>query len=87
LHTNKKIWIYLPKNYKTSEKKYPVMYMHDAQNIFDAKTSYVGEWNVDEKLDSLQAQVIIVGIEHGNDERFEELTPYKKKRIWRWKCR
>jgi predicted alpha/beta superfamily hydrolase len=79
LHTNKKIWIYLPKNYKTSEKKYPVMYMHDAQNIFDAKTSYVGEWNVDEKLDSLQAQVIIVGIEHGNDERFEELTPYKKK--------
>ena len=77
LNTTKKIWMYLPKNYNTSQKKYPVIYMHDAQNLFDAKTSYVGEWNVDEKLDSLNAQVIIVGIEHGNEKRMEELTPYK----------
>ena len=48
LNTTKKIWIYLPKNYETSQKKYPVMYMHDGQNLFDAKTSFVGEWNVDE---------------------------------------
>ena len=77
LHTTKKIWIYLPKKYDTSKKKYPVIYMHDAQNLFDAKTSYVGEWNIDEKLDSLNAQVIIVGIEHGNEKRIDELTPYK----------
>lgn len=77
LNTTKKIWMYLPKNYNTSQKKYPVIYMHDAQNLFDTKTSYVGEWNVDEKLDSLNAQVIIVGIEHGNQKRMEELTPYK----------
>lgn len=77
LNTTKKIWIYLPKNYNTSTKKFPVIYMHDAQNLFDAKTSFVGEWNVDEKLDSLKAQVIIIGIEHGNDKRIEELTPYK----------
>jgi len=77
LHSTKKIWIYLPKNYDASKKKYPVIYMHDAQNLFDATTSYVGEWNVDEKLDSLNAQVIVVGIEHGNDKRIDELTPYK----------
>lgn len=77
LHVKKKIWIYLPKNYNTTQKKYPVIYMHDAQNLFDAKTSFVGEWNVDEKLDSLKAQVIVVGIEHGNDKRIDELTPYK----------
>jgi len=77
LNTTKKIWIYLPKNYAISKKKYPVMYMHDAQNLFDAKTSFVGEWNVDEKLDSLNAQVIVVGIEHGNGKRMDELTPYK----------
>ena len=77
LNTTKKIWIYLPKNYETSQKKYPVMYMHDGQNLFDAKASFVGEWNVDEKLDSLKAQVIIVGIEHGGDKRIDELTPYK----------
>ena len=77
LHTTKKIWIYLPKNYDSTQKKYPVIYMHDAQNLFDAKTSFVGEWNVDEKLDSLNAQVIVVGIEHGNEKRIAELTPYK----------
>lgn len=75
LQTSKKIWLYLPKNYSTSKKKYPVIYMHDAQNVFDAKTSFVGEWNVDEKLDSLNAQVIVVGIEN-TDKRMEELTPY-----------
>ena len=80
LKTAKKIWVYLPKNYLVSKKKYSVIYMHDAQNLFDAKTSYSGEWNVDEKLDSLNAQVIVIGIEHGNDKRLEELTPYKNEK-------
>ena len=75
LQTTKKIWLYLPKNYTTSTKKYPVLYMHDAQNLFDAKTSYMGEWNVDEKLDSLNAQVIVVGIEN-TTQRMNELTPF-----------
>ena len=77
LKTTKKIWVYLPKNYSISSKKFPVIYMHDAQNLFDAKTSYAGEWNVDETLDSINAQVIVIGIEHGNEKRIEELTPYK----------
>jgi predicted alpha/beta superfamily hydrolase len=80
LKTSKKIWIYLPENYSASAKKYSVIYMHDAQNLFDAKTSYSGEWNVDEKLDSLKAPVIVVGIEHGNDKRIDELTPYKNEK-------
>ncbi|PIF59945.1 alpha/beta hydrolase [Flavobacterium sp. 2] len=80
LKTTKKIWIYLPKDYSASAKKYSVIYMHDAQNLFDAKTSYSGEWNVDEKLDSLKAPVIVVGIEHGNEKRIDELTPYKNEK-------
>lgn len=76
LKTTKKIWVYLPKNYKTSDKKYPVIYMHDAQNLFDAKTSFAGEWNVDETLDSLKTKAIVIGIEHGNEKRLEELTPF-----------
>lgn len=77
LKTTKKIWVYLPKDYTTSTKKYPVIYMHDAQNLFDASTAPYGEWNVDETLDSISAQVIIIGIEHGGDKRIDELTPYK----------
>jgi len=80
LNCTKKIWLYLPNDYTTSKKKYPVIYMHDGQNLFDTKTSYVGEWNIDEKLDSLNAQVIVVGIEHGNEKRTDELTPYKNEK-------
>lgn len=75
LQTTKKIWLYLPINYDISPKKYPVIYMHQAQNLFDEQTAKVGEWNIDEKLDSLKAQVIIVGIE--NDDRLDELIPFK----------
>lgn len=81
LKTTKKIWLYLPEDYSASAKKrYSVIYMHDAQNLFDAKTSFVDEWNVDEKLDSLKAPVIVVGIEHGNDKRIDELTPFKNEK-------
>jgi len=78
LNTSKTIWVYLPSEYEKSEKSYPVIYMHDAQNLFDATTSYVGEWEVDEYMDTLiDNQSIIIGIEHGNEERINELTPYK----------
>ncbi|TVZ60294.1 alpha-glucosidase [Flavobacteriaceae bacterium MAR_2010_105] len=77
LDTQKTIWIYLPKGYEDSNKSYPVIYMHDAQNLFDDKTSYVGEWKIDEYLDSIATNLsIIIGIEHGNERRIDELTPY-----------
>lgn len=53
LDTNKIIWIFLPKSYQNTEKAYPVFYMHNSQNLFDDKTSFVGEWKVDENLDPL----------------------------------
>lgn len=80
LNVQKKIWVYLPKDYSTSNKKYPVIYMHDAQNLFDAKTSFVGEWQVDETLNKMNAQIIVIGIEHGNEKRIDELTPYKNEK-------
>ena len=80
LKVQKKIWVYLPKDYADSDKKYPVIYMHDAQNLFDAKTSFAGEWEVDETLNKMNAQLIVVGIEHGNEKRLDELTPYKNEK-------
>lgn len=77
LETQKKIWIYLPDSYQEHTHHYPVIYMFDAQNLFDTETSYVGEWKIDEYMDTLQeSEAIIVGIEHGNEKRIEELTPY-----------
>lgn len=77
LDTTKTVWIYLPKSYATENRSYPVIYMHDAQNLFDPKTSFVGEWKVDDYLDGLtENESIVVGIEHGNEKRIDELTPY-----------
>lgn len=75
LNKSKKIWLYLPENYKTSKKKYPVIYLHDGQNLFVSKASNSTQWNIDKKLDSLKAQVIVVGIESSGHQD-EELSPY-----------
>jgi len=77
LKTFKKIWVYLPEGYKNNTESYPVFYMHDAQNLFDDDTSYVGEWKIDEYLDSIsEKEIIVIGIEHGNENRIDELTPF-----------
>lgn len=77
----KRIWIYLPVDYKSSGKKYPVIYMHDGQNLFDAYTSSYGEWGVDEIMDKIpdRDQCIIVGIDHGGEHRMTEYNPYDSK--------
>ena len=53
LDKERTIWIYLPANYKNTTQRYPVLYMHDGQNLFDQSRSYGGEWEVDESLDKL----------------------------------
>ena len=53
LNRTRRVWIYLPPTYNSSTKKYPVLYMHDGQNVFDDATSFSGEWGVDEAIDTL----------------------------------
>ena len=45
-----RIWTPAGYNAKDKTRKYPVLYMHDGQNLFDAATSFAGEWEVDESL-------------------------------------
>lgn len=84
LNTTRRVWIYLPPDYYTSGKKYPVMYLQDGQNLFDAKTSYSGEWEIDETMNQIYSEtgqsVVIVGVDHGGDERINELSPYKNEK-------
>jgi predicted alpha/beta superfamily hydrolase len=77
--------LYLPPSYESAPtRRYPVIYMHDGQNLFDDATSYVGEWGVDETLDELARtrgfEAIVVGIDHGGDERLHELSPWTNAR-------
>ena len=80
LNRTRRIWIYLPPDYNESSENYPVLYMHDGQNLFDASTSFAGEWEVDETLNSLAEQgyevPIVVGIDNGGTARIDEYTPW-----------
>jgi len=77
LNRTRRIWVYLPDNYKVSKKKYPVLYMHDGQNVFDDKTSLAGEWGVDEYLDTANiTRCIVVAIDNGGEKRMNEYAPY-----------
>lgn len=80
LNRTRRIWIYLPPDYETSGLNYPVMYMHDGQNLFDVLTSYSGEWQVDESLNTLALQghkvPIVIGIDNGGADRIGEYTPW-----------
>lgn len=79
-NTSRRIWVYLPPDYATSNRNYPVLYMHDAQNVFDIYSSFSGEWRVDESLNTMFAQgdagVIVIGIENGGGSRIDEYTPW-----------
>lgn len=80
LNTTRKIWIYLPADYETSKTKYPVIYMHDGQNLFDEFTSFSGEWSVDETMNEIFNETgksaIVIGIDNGGDKRLSEYSPW-----------
>jgi len=80
LDRKRQIRMYLPPDYATSGKRYPVLYMHDGQNLFDTTTAYAGEWNVDETMNALaregKLELIVVGIDNGQAKRMTELNPW-----------
>ncbi|MCX2738461.1 alpha/beta hydrolase-fold protein [Pontibacter anaerobius] len=76
--------VWLPPNYEQNKKKrYPVLYLHDGQNLFDPNTSSFGvDWRVDETADSLIRAgaiepIIIVGI-NNTEARMQEYVPGEK---------
>ncbi len=79
LGNRRDILAYLPPSYKGTDRRYPVLYMHDGQNLFDRATSFAGEWQVDETLESLAAEgieAIVVGVPHMGARRMIEYNPY-----------
>lgn len=82
LNNKRDIIVWLPIGYnqqKNPDKKYPVLYMHDGQNIMDPKTAYVGkDWRVDETVMRLIKQkkikeIIVVGI-YNTPDRLDEYS-------------
>lgn len=70
--------ILLPDDYENSTKSYPVLYMHDGQNLFEDHTSYTKQsWQIKQTLDRLGiVDLIVVGIDN-SDLRLFEYSPWK----------
>ncbi|MBX3277452.1 MAG: alpha/beta hydrolase [Acidobacteria bacterium] len=83
LPDHRNVLIYLPPGYDDqSPRRYPVLYLHDGQNLFDGATAYVKgqDWGVDETVESMIVSgriepLIIVGIYNTGESRVEEYTP------------
>jgi predicted alpha/beta superfamily hydrolase len=76
LGRRRRIWIYLPEGYTHTHERYPVIYMHDGQNLFDENNAFGNEWKIDETLDADHGKVIIVGIDNGETHRMAEYMLY-----------
>ncbi len=88
LSHDRTIVVWLPPSYDSDpNKRYPVLYMHDGQNLFDPRTSFLGvDWQMDETADSLIRQgkmeeIIIVGL-YNTADRLEEYADTKKGRAY-----
>jgi predicted alpha/beta superfamily hydrolase len=73
------VYVYLPPNF-SYKKKYPVLYMHDGQNLFDPSRAFGGQtWRAAESLNRLIQNkeiqpIILVAIDNSRN-RLEEYTP------------
>ncbi len=89
LKGHRKVVIYLPPSYhRDTRRHYPVLYLHDGQNVFDGATSYVpGQyWRARETADDLLARrriepLIIAAVYHGSERRLAEYTPTRTRRL------
>jgi predicted alpha/beta superfamily hydrolase len=87
LPDDRNLIVYLPPDYEHSERRYPVMYMHDGQNLFDPETSFIHgrTWQFGEHADRLIAAeeiepLIVVGI-YNTSRRLEEYTHSRDRRM------
>lgn len=83
------VLVYLPPSYGKSAQRYPVLYMHDGNNLFDPATGFMGrEWRLDEALERLFAnrqlrEMIVVGI-YNSPGRFEEYSWHRHNDFGHW---
>jgi predicted alpha/beta superfamily hydrolase len=72
--------VYLPPSYGETDRRYPVLYMQDGQNLFDPDASFAGSWRVDLAMDWAAArrlEGIVVGVPNAGEQRIAEYSPFE----------
>lgn len=74
----------LPHDYYETDRRYPVLYLQDGQNLFDDYAPF-GNWAVDKKLAMMSEKghgdIIVISIDHAESERIAEFTPSMRTRL------
>jgi predicted alpha/beta superfamily hydrolase len=89
LGATRRVWVYLPPHYaREPERRFPVLYLQDGQNVFDGATAFLAgkEWEVDETVERLStegriAPLIVVAVDNGGDRRAFEYLPTRDRRV------
>ncbi len=79
LRNERDLLVYLPASHGADDRRFPVLYMHDGQNLFDPATSFAGEWQVDETMAAASLQgleAIVVGVPNMRERRMNEYSPF-----------
>ena len=81
LRNRRDLVVYLPPSYASRpERRYPVLYMHDGQNVFDPHTSFAGHWHAGAALAyhaGKGLEMIVVAIPNMGTRRLLEYTPHR----------
>ncbi len=80
LGNTRPVSVYLPPSYDQSNRRYPVIYMQDGQNLFERSTSFAGDWGLVDRLDALAAsgiEAIVAGVWNSPEERLNEYSPFR----------
>ena len=88
LPAERDVIVYVPGVYDWNpQRRFPVLYLQDGQNLFDPGTSFAGvAWRVGETADRLIAEgkiqpLVIVGIYNTGKQRIREYTPSRAKKL------
>jgi predicted alpha/beta superfamily hydrolase len=76
---NRTIRVYTPRGYQDATKRYPVLYMHDGQNVFEDNDAIHGvSLGLREYLDTNEIEIIVVGIDTNTEgkARYNEYCPW-----------
>ncbi|KAA0549097.1 alpha/beta hydrolase [Bacillus sp. BGMRC 2118] len=80
LNRNRTVRVFLPNSYQVNtEKQYPVLYMHDGQNLYkDEDAGYGMSWGISDYLEQSRMDLIVVGIDCNTEgyKRLDEYSPW-----------
>ena len=82
LHNHRDVWVYLPPSYMAPETRgvrWPVLYMHDGQNLFDPDIAFSGAWRVDLAMQTAARvgyECIVVGVANMGGARLDEYSAW-----------